>query len=58
MKISVKQQDELLELVKRRGVNADEYIATIMNKGYTKLSEIEQKDYNYFITYFSKSGRD
>lgn len=56
--ISKTQEDALYELVKNRGIENDDVIATLKSKGYNKFSEIKQKDYMGFVKYFERQGRD
>jgi len=56
--ISKIQEDALYELVKKRAVEKDDVIATLMSKGYSKFSEIKQKDYMKLVKYFERQGRD
>ena len=45
-KITKVQADALYELIKNRDVEKDFVMATLADKGYSKLAEIKQKDYN------------
>lgn len=57
-KISKTQADALYDLVKNRGIEKDDVIATLKEKGYDKFAEIKVKDYPGFIAYFQSQGRD
>lgn len=56
--ISETQAKALLELIKKVGTEKDDVMATLSNKGYSRLSEIRMSDYMYFVKYFSTHGRD
>lgn len=56
--ISTTQANALLEIIKKVGTEKDDVIATLMNKGYERITEIKMKDYMYFVEYFSKHGRN
>ena len=57
-KISKTQADALFELAKNRGIEKDDMIATLLDKGYKSFYEIKVKDLTSLKTYFETHGRD
>ena len=57
-KISKTHADALFELAKNRGIEKDNMIVALKDKGYNSFYEIKVKDYNALKTYFEKSGRN
>ena len=57
-KITKTQSDALYEMIKNRGIEKDNVMATLKEKGYNKITEIKVKDYAEFINYFKHQGRD
>ena len=48
----------LYDIIKKNGVEKDDVMATLMNKGYTKLADIKVKDYKNILNYFKRTGRE
>lgn len=57
-RISKTLADALFELAKNRGVEKDDMIVALKEKGYNSFYEIKSKDYNALKTYFERSGRN
>ena len=57
-KISKTQADALFELAKNRGIEKDDMIATLLDKGYKSFYEIKIKDLASLKTYFETHGRN
>lgn len=56
--ITATQAKALLELIKNRGVEKDDVIVALKNKGYGKISEIKNKDYRDLVKYFESICRN
>lgn len=57
-KISKTQADALFELAKNRGIEKDDMIATLLDKGYKSFYEIKVKDLSSLKIYFETHGRN
>ena len=57
-KISKTQVDALYNLIKNKGVENDEVIATLKQNGYEKLADIKVKDYMSIAKYFENFVRE
>ena len=57
-KISEDQVNTLYDIIKNRGVENDEVLATLKEKGYEKLADIKLKDYYIIAKHFDNFKRD
>lgn len=57
-KISKDQVNTLYDIIKNRGVENDEVLATLKEKGYEKLADIKLKDYYIIAKHFDNFKRD
>ena len=57
-KISKTQVDALYSLIKNKGVENDEVIATLKQSGYEKLADIKVKDYINIAKHFENFVRE
>lgn len=58
VKIDKTKVDALYNLIKNRGVENDEVIATLKEKGYDKLANIKEKDYMNIAKHFENFVRE
>ena len=52
IKIDKTKVDALYTLIKNKGVEKDEVLATLKEKGYDKLADIKEKDYMCIVKHF------
>ena len=57
-KITKTQVDALYDLIKNHGVENDEVLATLKEKGYDKLADIKIKDYFGIVKHFESFVRE
>ena len=57
-KITKTQVDALYDLIKNHGVENDEVLATLKEKGYAKLADIKIKDYFGIVKHFESFVRE
>ena len=57
-KITKTQVDALYDLIKNHGVEKDEVLATLKEKGYDKLADIKIKDYFGIVKHFESFVRE
>lgn len=58
VKIDKTKVDALYTLIKNKGVENDEVIATLKEKGYDKLADIKEKDYMNIVKHFENFVRE
>jgi len=58
VKIDKTKVDALYNLIKNKGVENDEVIATLKEKGYDKLADIKEKDYMSIVKHFENFVRE
>lgn len=56
--ITKTQADALFELAKNRGIEKDDMIVTLKDRGYNSFYDIKNKDYAILKSYFETHGRN